>query len=46
MLNTNLWNYCPESDIHIRDKVKTVLDLSNYASKKNKAVLQSLTHLI
>ena len=26
--------YYPEPDIHIRDKVKTVLDLSNYATKK------------
>ena len=27
--------YYPEPDIHIRDKVKVVLDLSNYATKKN-----------
>ena len=26
--------YYPESDIHIRDKVKVVWDLSNYATKK------------
>ena len=28
-------SYCPEPDGHIRDKVKVVLDLSNYATKKN-----------
>ena len=27
-------SYYPEPDIHIRDKVKVVLDLSNYATKK------------
>ena len=27
--------YYPEPDSHIRDKVKVVLGLSNYASKKN-----------
>ena len=27
-------NYYAESDSHIRDKVKVVLDLSNYESKK------------
>ena len=27
-------SYCPEPDSHIRDKVKVVLDLSNYAAKK------------
>ena len=27
-------SYCPEPDSHIRDKVKKVLDLSNYAAKK------------
>ena len=26
--------YCPEQDSHIRNKVKVVLDLSNYATKK------------
>ena len=26
--------YDPESNIHIRDKVKVVLDLSNYSTKK------------
>ena len=27
-------SYYPETDSHIRDKVKVVLDLSNYAIKK------------
>ena len=27
-------SYYSELDIHIRDKVKVVLDLSNYATKK------------
>ena len=27
-------SYYPKPDSHIRDKVKVVLDLSNYASKK------------
>ena len=27
-------SYYPESDSHIRDKVKVVLKLSNYATKK------------
>ena len=27
-------NYYPEPDIYIRDKVKVMLDLSNYATKK------------
>ena len=27
-------SYYPEADSHIRDKVKVVLDLSNYATKK------------
>ena len=27
-------SYYPEPDIHIRDKVKVVLDLSNYETKK------------
>ena len=27
--------YYPEPDSHIRDKVKVVPDLSNYATKKN-----------
>ena len=26
----------PEPDSHIRDKVKVILDSSNYASKKNR----------
>ena len=27
-------SYYPEPDSHIRDKVKVVLDLTNYATKK------------
>ena len=27
-------SYYPQSDSYIRDKVKVVLDLSNYAAKK------------
>ena len=27
-------SYCPETACHIRDKVKVVLDLPNYATKK------------
>ena len=27
-------NYYPEPDIHVRNKVKVILDLSNYATKK------------
>ena len=39
-------SYYPEPDSRIRDKVKLVLDLSNYAPKKNYNVLQALIHLI
>ena len=28
-------SYCPEPDSHIRDKVKVVVDLSNYATYAN-----------
>ena len=28
-------SYYPEPDGHIKDKVKVVLDLSNYATKRN-----------
>ena len=28
-------SYYPEPESHVRDKVKVVLDLSNYATKKN-----------
>ena len=28
-------NYYPEPDSRIRDKLKVVLDLSNYGTKKN-----------
>ena len=30
-------SYYPEPDNHIRDKDKVVLDLSNYATKKNRS---------
>ena len=39
-------SYFPESDGHVRDKVKVVLVLSNYITKKNKTMLQALIHLI
>ena len=38
-------SYCPKPDSHIRHKVKVVLDLSNYATKKNKNMLQELIQL-
>ena len=28
-------SYFPQPDFNIRDKIKVVLDLSNYATKKN-----------
>ena len=31
---------------YVRDKVKVVLDLSNYTTKKIKNMLQALIHLI
>ena len=34
--------YYPEPSSHIRDKVKVTLDLSNYATKKNKIMLLAL----
>ena len=37
--------YYPELGSHIRDKVKVVLDLSNYATE-NKFMLKMLIHLI
>ena len=39
-------SYYPEQETYIRDKVKVVLDLSNYATKKNYIILQELIHLI
>ena len=38
--------YYPEPDSCIRDKVKVVPELSNYATKKFKTILQMLIHLI
>ena len=35
-------SYYPEPDSCFRDKVKVVLDLSNYATKKNQIILQGL----
>ena len=37
--------YYPEPDSHIRDKVKIVLELTNYATKKNQNMLQVLIYL-
>ena len=34
LLSTLQMSYYPEPDGHIRDKVKVLLDLSNYATKK------------
>ena len=28
------WNYYPSPDTHVRDKVRVVLDLTNYSTKK------------
>ena len=39
-------SYYPEPETYIRDEVKVVLDLSNYATKKNYIILQELIHLI
>ena len=39
-------SYYPEPNSHIRKKVGVVLDLSNYATKKNENMLQALMHLI
>ena len=35
-------SYYPEPDNHIRNKVKVVLNFSNYATKKKKIMLQAL----
>ena len=37
-------SFYPEADSHIRDKVKVILDLSNYATKK--ITLKALIDLI
>ena len=34
LLNKLLMSFYPESDSHFKDKVKVLLDLSNYATKK------------
>ena len=36
----------PEPDSHIRDEVKVVLDLSNYATKRELEHTTSIVHLI
>ena len=36
----------PEPNSNIGDKVKVVLDLTNYDTKKNQNMLQALIHLI
>ena len=36
----------PEPDSHIRDEVKVVLDLSNYAAKRELEHTTSIVHLI
>ena len=38
--------YFREPDSHTRDKIKVVLELSNYATKNNQSMLQVLIHLI
>ena len=39
-------SYYPEPYSNIRDKIKVVLDLSIYATKKNYITRQTLIHLI
>ena len=39
-------SYYPEPDSHVKDKVKVVLDLSNYRSKTELDHAQVLIHLI
>ena len=39
-------SYYPEPGSHFRDKIKVILDLPNYATKKNQIMLQKLIHLI
>ena len=39
-------SYYPEPDSHIRDKLKIVLDLSNYATKNELEHAKALIHLI
>ena len=39
-------SYYPEPDSHVTDKVKVVLDLSNYATRMNQIMTQALIHLI
>ena len=39
-------SYYPQPNSHIKDKVKAVLDVTNYATKQNYNMLQALIHLI
>ena len=39
-------SYYPEPASHIRDKVKIVLELSNYAAKEHEVMLRALIHQI
>ena len=41
-----LLSYYPESDIHIRHNIKLVLNLTNYATKRNCNMQHVLLHLI
>ena len=49
LLLSKVWlSYCPDPDIHARNKIKVELNLSNYATKKigTYYILQKLIHLI
>ena len=39
-------SYYPEQDSYVRDKVKVVLDLTNYATKKELENATEVIHLI
>ena len=39
-------SFYPKADSHIKNKVEVVLDLSNYATNKNRIMLQELIKLI
>ena len=39
-------SYYPEQDSYVRDKVKVVLDLTNYATKKELENVTEVIHLI
>ena len=46
LLSKLYMSYYSELDSHIRDRVKGVLALSNYATEKNEIMLQVLIYLI